>query len=264
MPKLLANLDAGSVATIVNVPTPVNPGDAVNKAYVDNMSAGLTVKEPVRAATTAPVNLAAMPAAIDGITLSNGDRFLAKNQGAGAENGIYVFNGAGAAAARTADADTSGEVRPGMYVYVSEGSTQADSAWVLSTDAPIVLGTTSLTFVQFSGAGQVTAGAGLTKTGNTLDVNVDGTTIQIVGDALQVVPAVAFGNHKVTTAVGNGVATSFLITHNLNTLDFATEIRDAATQEKVIAHVVASSLNTATVSFAAPPAASAYVVTFIG
>jgi hypothetical protein len=124
------------------------------------------------------------------VTLAAGERVLVKNQTLGQENGIYVFNGAAAAMTRASDADTSAEVTAGLFTFVSEGTANADSGWYLTTNNPITLGTTPLVFVQFSGAGQIVSGAGLTKTGNTLDVGagagitVNADTIQVANDGI--------------------------------------------------------------------------------
>ena len=120
------------------------------------------------------------------MTLSNGDRVLLKNQSTGSENGIYVFNGSASAMTRATDADTSAEVNAGLFTFVEEGTTNQDSGWVLTTNNPITLNTTALAFAQFSGAGQVVDGAGLVKTGNTLDVNPDNSTVEVVGDQVRV------------------------------------------------------------------------------
>ena len=141
---------------------------------------------------------------------------LVKNQAAGQENGIYLFNGAAVAMTRSADVDTSAEITAGLFTFVSEGTVNADSGWYLQTNNPIVLGTTPLVFVQFSGAGQVVSGAGLTKTGNTLDVG-QGAGIQVNADSVQVAnngitnamladAAVALNTADVTgtLALGNG------------------------------------------------------------
>jgi hypothetical protein len=87
---------------------------------------------------------------------------------------------------RATDADVSAEVTPGMFTFVEEGTVNADTGWVLTTNAPITLATTGLVFTQFSGAGQIIGGNGLTLTGNTLDVNVDGASIEINADILRV------------------------------------------------------------------------------
>jgi hypothetical protein len=160
--------------------------DAVTKQQLDAVSSGLDVKASVHVASTGNLTLAAPGANIDGVAMVAGDRVLLKNQTAPAENGIYVWNGAAVAMTRAADADASAEVTAGMFTFVEEGTANSDSGWVLTTNAPIVLGTTGLVFAQFSGAGQIIDGNGLTKTGNTLDVNVDASSIEINADILRV------------------------------------------------------------------------------
>ena len=153
--------------TLTNLADPVNPQDACTKAYADAARTGLDVKASVRVATTANITLSGTQT-IDGVSVIAGDRVLVKNQTSGSENGIYVV--AAGSWSRATDADSSTEVTGGLFTFVEEGSAGADSGWVLSTNQPITLGTTALTFSQFSGAGQITAGAGMTKTGTTLDV----------------------------------------------------------------------------------------------
>jgi len=123
--------------------------------------------------------------AIDGVTLATGDRILIKNQAAGAENGIYTVNASGAPT-RAVDFDANAEVAKGAFIFVEEGTTNADAGFVLTTDGAITLGTTALAFTQFSGAGDITAGNALTKSGNTLNVAVDDSSIEISSDALRV------------------------------------------------------------------------------
>jgi hypothetical protein len=164
--------------------TPTDTAHAATKGYVDAARSGLDVKQSVRAATTAPINISAdleNGDVIDGVTLATGDRVLVKNQLTASENGIYVVVESGAAS-RSEDADSNAEVTAGMFTFVAEGTVNADSGWVLTTNDAITLGTTGLTFAQFSGAGQIDAGEGLTKTGNTLDVNYDSTTIFVNGN----------------------------------------------------------------------------------
>ena len=158
----------------------------VSKEYVDAVKVGLDFKDSVRVATTANISLSSAPAAIDGVTLSSDDRVLVKDQSTGSQNGLYVFNGSGSAMTRATDADANAEVTSGMFTFVTEGSTNADSGFVLTTDGSITVGTTALTFAQFSGAGQITAGAAMTKTGNTLDVAVDGQSLEVSSDALRI------------------------------------------------------------------------------
>lgn len=110
----------------------------------------VTWLEACRVASTANVNISSAPASIDGITLSQDDRVLLKNQTAGAENGIYVFNGAGSAMTRATDFDEDYEAEAAVTLLVQEGDTQADTFWVLTTDLPITIGTTALTFVRYA------------------------------------------------------------------------------------------------------------------
>jgi hypothetical protein len=152
---------------ITGLATPTADTDAATKAYVDAARSGLDPKDSVRAATTANITLSGTQT-IDGVSVVAGNRVLVKNQSTASANGIYVV--AAGAWSRATDADTSAEVTAGMFCFVAEGTTNADTGWVLTTNDTITLGTTALDFVQFSGAGQITAGAGMTKTGNTLDV----------------------------------------------------------------------------------------------
>ena len=158
----------------------------VSKEYVDAVKVGLDFKDSVRVASTASVTISGPGAAIDGVTLSSGDRVLLKNQSTGSQNGIYVFNGAASALTRAGDADADAEVTAGLFVFVEEGTANADNGYVLTTDGTITVGSTSLTFTQFSGAGQITAGDAMSKSGNTLNVNDDNITLEVNSDALRI------------------------------------------------------------------------------
>ena len=165
---------------ITNLATPTASADAATKAYVDDAVQGLSAKDSVRAATTANGTLASAFAngqTVDGVTLATGDRVLLKNQTAGAENGIYTVNASGAPT-RAVDFDANAEVAKGAFIFVEEGTTNANAGFVLTTDGAITLGTTALAFTQFSGAGQITAGDGLAKSGNTLSVDISGQTAE--------------------------------------------------------------------------------------
>jgi hypothetical protein len=166
---------------IANLAAPSSGTDATNKTYVDNAVAGLSWKDAVRIATTA--NLAALAGniTVDGVAVANGDRILVKDQTTPAQNGVYV--GAAGAWTRSTDADTATEL-DGLAVFVEEGTANQDTAWVCTTNAPITVGTTGLTFVQFAGGGAVVAGAGMTQSGNTLNV-IGGTGITVNADNIQ-------------------------------------------------------------------------------
>ncbi len=155
--------------------TPSAALEAASKGYVDAMVAGQRIRNAVRVATTANGTLASAFAngqTVDGVTLATNDRILIKNQSTGAENGVYIVQSSGAPV-RATDFDgnsSTGEVVGGATFWVNEGTTNGDTAWTLTNDGTITVGTTALTFTQSSGLGQVTAGAGMTKTGNQIDV----------------------------------------------------------------------------------------------
>ena len=151
---------------------PTQAMHAATKAYVDNVVQGLDVKASVRVATTANVNLTNV-ASIDGVTLAEGNRVLVKNQTNKAENGVYVKTGS---ALVRADDFSGNKVSSGAFTFVEEGTVNANSGFVLVTDGAITVGTTALEFSQFSGAGQITVGAGLGKNGNEIYLADSGVT----------------------------------------------------------------------------------------
>lgn len=175
----------------------------VTKGYVDSVKQALDIKDSVRVASTANVSLTAGSSgleagdSIDGVTLVAGDRVLLKNQSTASQNGIYVAVASGGTPARSTDANASVDVTSGMFVFVEEGTTNGDQGFVLTTNDTINLNTTSLTFTQFSGAGQITAGNGMTKSGNTLNVVPDDVTLSVSADEIKLKGDVT------TTALGD-------------------------------------------------------------
>jgi len=182
---------------ITSVADPTQAQDAATKAYVDAVKTGLDVKDSVRAATTANITLSNAQT-IDGVALSVGDRVLVKDQSTATQNGIYVV--ANGAWTRAIDFDnTPGtEIAGGAFTFVEEGTINSDSGWVLTTNGTITLGSTNLTFVQFSGAGQITAGQGMTKTGNTLDIVGTADRITVAADSIDIASNYV-GQNTITT-----------------------------------------------------------------
>ena len=175
----------------------------VTKEYVDALKQSLDIKDSVRVATT--TNLAATydngagtltnggtnaALSIDGVSLAQGNRVLVKNQSSAAQNGIYVVTtvGDGSTAwllTRADDANTSTEISGGAFTFVEEGTVGGDNGFVFTHNGNPTLGTTALTVSQFSGAGQITAGTGLTKSGNTINA-IGSATITANADSLQI------------------------------------------------------------------------------
>jgi len=186
------------------VATPTDAAHIATKGYVDSARQGLDVKQSVRVATTAPINIATDLEAGDtldtSVTLVAGNRVLVKNQSTASENGIYVVQASGAAV-RASDANgtaDTGEVSGGTFTFVEEGTVNADSGWVVSSNGPITVGTDAMNWVQFSGAGQIIAGDGLSKDGNTLNVNVTANRTAITADAIDIASTYV-GQSSITT-----------------------------------------------------------------
>ena len=192
---------------ITSLADPTSAQDAATKAYVDAARSGLDVKASVRAATTGSITLFGAQT-IDGVSVTTGDRVLVKNQVTGSQNGIYVV--AGVSWVRATDADSDTTVTPGLFTFVEEGTVNSDSGWVLSTNSSITLGTTSLTFAQFSGAGSITAGDGLTKDGNTLNVvTADSNRIAVNADSIDLASGVVTaGTYQAVTVDTYGRVTA--------------------------------------------------------
>lgn len=185
--------------------TPAADTEIANKAYVDAVASGLDVKDSVRVATAAalPANTpsgsgvgklitanAVGVLTVDGVATVLNDRILVKDEVAGQHNGIYYVSTEGTAGVafvltRATDADQAAELNSGMFCFVEEGTANGDAGFALTTNDPITIDTTSLTFTQFSGAGQITAGTGATKSGNTINV-IGGNGITANADDIEV------------------------------------------------------------------------------
>ena len=164
---------------ITNVATPTSDNDAANKAYVDAAITNVNIHESVVAATTGNVNLnnaVDNNKVLDGVTIKTGDRILVKNQNTTSQNGIYIVASNGAPT-RATDYDAAGEVSAGDFIFVENGTVNANTGWV-QTYHVVTVGTDPISFTQFSGAGTYTAGNGLTLTGTTFSINT-GTTVDL-------------------------------------------------------------------------------------
>ncbi len=169
------NVTFGKV-TVTSAPTQAS--DLANKAYVDATAQGLDVKDSVRVATTESIDLTDLPTIIDSVTLASGDRVLLKNQSSPKENGIYIANGS--TWSRSVDMNEPSEIK-GAFVFVEEGTVNQSAGFVQSGAGTIVVGTSAINFTQFTGAGSITAGTGLSKNGNIVSVNNSLTNVTQVG-----------------------------------------------------------------------------------
>ena len=219
------------VAPIAGV-TPTLDNHLATKAYVDGVATGLDVKNSVRVISTSNITLSGTQT-VDSVALVAGNRVLVAGQTNTAQNGIYVV--AAGAWARATDADNTpgDEVSTGMFTFVEQGTAFAGSGWVMTTENPVVLGTTGLDFAQFSTAGLIAGGAGLVKTGTTLDVvsanggivvNANDIALTLNGTSLEVTPTglklrdIGVGNVMIGdgTGKGRGVTISGDVTIDVN------------------------------------------------
>lgn len=208
---------------ITSLGTPTAGTDAATKAYADSIASGVDWKNSARLATAAalPANTAAGSGVgktltanangaltVDGVVVALNDRVLVKDEATAANNGVYTQTQVGTAGlpfilTRATDSDQDAEVTGGAAAWVNEGTANGDTGWILTTNDPIVVDTTALAFTQFTALGQVTAGAGLTKSGATLDVGA-GNGIQVNADSVEVL----YGAVGVITTVNGGDAAS--------------------------------------------------------
>lgn len=187
---------------LTNLADPVNDQDAATKFYVDSVAQGLDVKASVKAATTANITLTGAQT-IDGISIVAGDRVLVKNQSTQADNGIYVASNT--SWSRSSDANAWGEL-VSAYTFVEEGATYADTGWVCTVNAGGTLGTTPVTWSQFSGAGTYLAGTGLTLTGSTFSITNTAVTAGSYGSASQTLTATVNAQGQLTALSASNIA----------------------------------------------------------
>lgn len=187
---------------ITNLADPTSDQDAATKYYVDSVAQGLDVKASVVAATTANITLSGAQT-IDGVSVVAGDRVLVKNQTNAADNGIYVA--ASGAWARSADANTWAEL-VSAYTFVEDGSTYADTGWVCTVNQGGTLGTTPITWSQFSGAGTYVAGTGLTLAGNTFSITNTAVTAGSYGSASNTLTATVNAQGQLTALAATPIA----------------------------------------------------------
>jgi hypothetical protein len=312
---------AMSGATEVTVPAPINASDAATKSYVDATAQGLSVKSAARAATTGAetYTIASGSAtqisgtSIDGVSPAVNDYILVKDapaaSGAGSAgssepaNGLYQVTGNTTNLSVSRASAMSGSNGPaGAFVFVEGGTASASAGYVVSTpgtSSGFTYGTNNIAWTQFSGAGEVTAGTGLSKSGNALSiensgvltvphggtgaatltglVKSNGTSAMTAAVAsTDYAPATSgssilkgngsggFASAKYAATIGDGSSTSITVTHSLGTRDVIVQIYDASTYVQYEADVTRTSTSAITLGFTTAPASNSINVVVIG
>lgn len=254
---VLSDLDFNSATKITNLPAGTANGHPVVYEQLNAAVQGLAWKDDVVAASVSNINLASPGSTIDGVTMATNDRFLAKDQSTGSQNGIYIWNGASTTATRATDMDASAEFNSAV-VSVNGGSTNAGTTWRQTAVNPTV-GSTSIVFTSFSAsaasASETTAGVIEIATQSEVDAGSD--TVRAI------VPAYLAGwsgrPRRVGVDIGDGSANSYTVTHNFNTRDVEVQVRrNSGSYENILVDWGAATTNSVTIVFASPPSSNQF------
>lgn len=257
-----SDLDFLSVSRILNLPAPSAIHEPARLGDLNSAIEGLAAKDNVRVCAQGNLNLASPGASLDGITMAAGDRVLVRSQTTPAQNGIYVWTGAASAMPRSNDASTSNELESAI-TFVDEG-TDVGTTW-RQTAVNFALEIDPVAWVPF---GTATPPASTTIAG-TIKIATQGEVDAGTAPNLAVVPntlsAWSARKLKFSALMGDGSATQFDITHNLNTRDVQiTVYRNATPWDTVICDAERPDANTARVRFSSAPASNAYRVVVLG
>jgi hypothetical protein len=259
--KFLIDIDMGGTSRIHNLPTPTTSGEPATMGYVDSALEGLAWKDNVRVASTANINLSSPGSTIDGVTLTSGDRFLAKNQTLPAENGIYVFNGSAVSATRSLDANTASELEQAV-TSVSEGTSGGSS--FRQTNVNFTLGSGAISWSTFGAsappASETTPGIAEIATQTETDTGTDDqrfvTPLKLANWSGRI--------RKMTATIGDGAATQYDVSHNFNTQLVNVQVfRSSSPWDNVEVDIERPTTNTVRIRFGTAPASGAYTVVVI-
>lgn len=260
--KFFTSIDMQGVSKVTGLPAATDPTDAVRFSQLNAAIEGLAWKDSCRVATQANLNLASPGATIDGVTMASQDRVLVRAQTAGAENGIYIWNGASTAMTRSLDASDFDELEQAV-TSVEEGTSVGTTYRQTAVNG--TLGSTTVTWAVFG----TSAPAASETTSGTAELATQAETDAGTDDLRIVTPlklATWSGRiKKVASNIGDGSATTYTVTHNLNTRDVTVVVfPNSGSYDDVEVDVQRTSVNAVALVFASAPASNAYRVVVIG
>jgi hypothetical protein len=259
--QVLSHLDFNNVSKVINSINGTADQDLATIAQLNAAIEGVKPKDPVVVSTQGNINLAAPGSSIDGISMTVGDRFLARAQTSNIQNGVYIFNGAAVAATRSLDFNAASEVNNAL-VPVAQG-TDAGVTFRQTAALPVI-GTDPVTFIVF---GTSVPDASETIKGK-IEIATQAETNAGVDDLRAITPAKLASYSglikKFSQDIGDGSATQFDITHNLGTDDVHIEVYDNATKETVLVDAKRQSTNVARINFNAAPTSNQFRVVILG
>lgn len=260
--KQLSDLDFGGVARLRNLPAPVNTDEPARLVDLNSAVEGLAWKDSCRVAAQTNLNLSSPGASIDGVTMTTGERVLVKAQTVGAENGIYIWNGAAIAMTRSLDCNTAAELE--QAVTTVEEGTSAGTSWRQAV-VNFVLDTDAVTWMQFG----TTVGAASETSSGIAEIATQAETDGGTDDLRIVTPLKlntwANKTRRAQATIGDGSSTQFDVNHNFATRDVVVQVYQASgNYELVNCDVSLPTTNTARLNFAGAPASNAYRVVVMG
>lgn len=257
--SVVSDLDFGGTARITSLPNPATAQEPATRQYVDNAVEGLAWKDSVRVATQANLSVASPGSTIDGITMVANDRVLVRSQTLPAENGIYIWNGSAIPMTRSADASTFDELEQAIAT-VEEGTSTA--ATYRQSSVNFVLNTGAVNWVAFG----TSAGAASESTSGIAEIATQVETDAGTDDVRMITPlklkTYSGAFKRYSTDIGDGSATSYTVTHNLNTRDVEVQVRrNSGNYDEVLVDIQRTSVNTCTVVFSTAPTSNQFRVT---
>jgi hypothetical protein len=260
--QVLSDLDFNNAARVIGLPDPTDAQHAATKAYVDSIVEGLAWKDSARVATQGNLNLASPGASIDGVALSGGDRVLVRAQSAAEQNGVYIWNGAATPMTRAPDASVAAELEQAV-VTVEEGTSAGAS--YRQTSVNFTLDSDDVTWTNFG----TSAGAASESTAGIAEIATQAETNAGTDDARFVTPAklAAWSGRlrRFAQDIGDGSATQFTVTHNLNSYDVDVEVfRNSGNRDTVIVDVERTSVNAVRLTFANAPTSNQFRAVVFG